>query len=61
MQITLNEDYNGGNLVFVTIENGFYCPIRKSGTATIHNYQIVHGVTPLESGDRCSLFFLEHM
>jgi hypothetical protein len=59
MQIALNGDdeYSGGRLAFVT-KSGFHVPTRPSGTMTIHNNTIVHGVTKIEAGIRYGLFFL---
>ena len=58
MQIALNGDaeYGGGKLVFATAD-GFVCPERPAGAATIHCGSVVHGVTHLESGVRYGLFF----
>jgi len=60
MQIALNKSvaYQGGRLVFVSQEKGFWIPKREVGSGTIHNKNIVHGVTPIEAGVRYSLFFL---
>eukprot|EP00466_Bigelowiella_natans_P012142 jgi/Bigna1/85969/estExt_fgenesh1_pg.C_70142 len=58
MQVALNEEYSGGRLVFAT-ERGFEIPLRRAGTATIHDNRIVHGVTQLRGGIRYGLFFLE--
>jgi len=59
MQIVLNEDYRGGQVIFATKEEeGFICPVRKIGLGTIHDDSLVHGVTPLEQGVRYSLFLL---
>lgn len=58
MQIALNADteYGGGRLIFATAD-GFVCPERPAGAATIHCGSVVHGVTQLESGVRYGLFF----
>jgi len=61
LQLALNGDdeYNGGKLVF--INNGILeTPERPAGSATIHEGDIVHGVTEFKSGVRYGLFFLQH-
>jgi hypothetical protein len=57
MQITLNNDYTGGQLVFA-LHNEFFIPTRKIGSATIHNAHTAHGVTKCK-GTRDSLFFVD--
>ena len=59
MQVAPNSesDYVGGRLAFVTAA-GVKCPARSMGSATIHNREIVHGVTELCAGKRYSLFLL---
>jgi hypothetical protein len=59
MQVALNgdNDYKGGKLVFAA-NNKIYVPERPAGTASVHNCNIVHGVTPMISGPRYGLFFL---
>merc|ERR1711972_352426 len=61
MQIPLNGDdaYVGGRLVYATTR-GFVEPWRPAGSVTIHNNQIVHGVSNMMEGVRYGLFFLEH-
>ena len=59
MRVALCDDseYDGGKLVYAT--NGkLEAPSRKIGTVTIHDNQIVHGVTEFLSGVRYALFFL---
>jgi len=60
MQIALNDEneYDGGRLVYVT-EDGIQIPRRPVGSVTIHENNIVHGVTPLYRGVRYGLFFLQ--
>jgi len=60
MQIFLNceEEYQGGRLIYAHYDKGFLSPSRLLGCATIHDNNIVHGVTALESGIRYSLFCL---
>jgi large subunit ribosomal protein L40e len=57
MQVALNseDDYAGGRLVFATAA-GFEMPRRPAGTACTHTFEVVHGVTAMESGTRYSLF-----
>ena len=60
LQVALNGDdeYEGGRLVFAT--NGtLIAPERSEGTVTIHQNDIAHGVSLLESGIRYGLFFLQ--
>ncbi len=59
MQVALNSDseYSGGNLVFAT-EGNLIAPKRPAGTVSIHQKDIVHGVSMLKSGIRYGLFFL---
>jgi len=56
LQVPLNNDFRGGNLVYVNAE-GIQIPVRPAGSCTIHGCDIVHGVTELLSGVRYSLFF----
>ena len=60
MQIPLNGDtqYTGGRLVFATDDGGWHVPSRPAGSATVHNDQVVHGVTAFYTGIRYSLFLL---
>jgi len=51
-------DYEGGRLVFVK-KDGFHKPSRTLGSVTVHDNQIIHGVTALTKGIRYSLFFLQ--
>ncbi len=57
MQIALNHDYQGGELIFA-LKDEFYIPKRPIGTATIHNGHTAHGVSPVV-GTRDSLFFID--
>jgi large subunit ribosomal protein L40e len=59
MQITLNshDEYKGGDLVFLT-KNGIVTPERNIGCATIHDWDIAHGVTSMSYGVRDSCFFV---
>ena len=58
MHVELNDEaeYAGGRLVFET-SSGFEMPRRPAGTACTHTFDVVHGVTAMESGTRYSLFF----
>ena len=58
MHVSLNDEaeYAGGRLVFAT-SSGFEMPRRPAGTACTHTFDVVHGVTAMESGTRYSLFF----
>lgn len=60
LQLSLNSDsdYEGGRLLYVC-KGKIFKPERRQGTVTIHNNQIVHGVTQFESGVRYGLFFLQ--
>ena len=59
MQVALNSDceYSGGNLVYA-IDGNLVAPKRPAGTVSIHQNDIVHGVSLLNSGVRYGLFFL---
>jgi len=59
MQIPLNSDFSGGDLVFLEEDGNVMKPQRPPGSATIHDCSIVHGVTRIQSGVRYSLFLLE--
>ena len=59
MQVALNDDYKGGKLLFISEGGKLVEPERQAGTVTIHQNDIVHGVTILESGTRYGLFFLQ--
>ncbi len=60
MQVALNgdDDYLGGRLVFAC-KGKLYSPKRACGTVTIHENDIVHGVSMFEAGIRYGLFFLK--
>lgn len=60
VQVRLSSDFAGGNLVFVH-DNGTVVKLRdedtkRVGTAICHDRSIVHGVMPMRSGVRHSLF-----
>lgn len=60
LQVALNDDteYSGGRLVFVN-SSGFLTPRRPAGSVTIHENDILHGVTQLKGGVRYGLFLLQ--
>ena len=60
LQVALNgdEDYEGGRLIFAT-NGALIAPERPEGTVTIHQNDIAHGVSLLESGIRYGLFLLQ--
>ena len=60
LQVALNSDdeYSGGRLVFATHDK-LHVPKRLAGTVSIHENDIVHGVSMFESGTRYGLFFLK--
>lgn len=58
MSLNGSDEYQGGQLVYAT--NGqLQVPVRKAGSVTIHNNQIVHGVSKLMGGVRYGLFMLK--
>ncbi len=58
LQVALNADFEGGELIYVFDDGQTWVPHRPPGTVTIHNNTVVHGVTPLRRGVRYGLFFL---
>jgi hypothetical protein len=60
IQMTLNDDteYEGGRLCFITSE-GLSVPSRPAGAITIHDAEVVHGVSCLHKGVRYSLFVVD--
>ena len=61
LKIPLNSHskYKGGDLIYLT-KNEIHIPKQNLNSMTIHQNNIVHGVTRLTSGIRYSLFFLLH-
>lgn len=59
MQVALNEDYEGGHLVFLRDDGLVDMPPRPCGSATIHDRSVVHAVTTIRAGVRYGLFFLD--
>ena len=59
LKIPLNRrnEYNGGDLIYLT-KNKIHIPKQNLNSITIHQNNIVHGVTRLTSGIRYSLFLL---
>ena len=59
MKIELNDtsDYKGGDLIYLT-DGKVHRPEQVKGSITIHNNDIIHGVTPIVKGERYSLFIL---
>jgi hypothetical protein len=55
LQCPLNEDYDGGELVWV-VDGGIEVPGRAAGSATIHTAGVVHGVTAMTRGVRYGIF-----
>jgi len=58
LQLALNDNFTGGELIYLTDAGSVEVPSRTQGTVTVHNNMIVHGVTSFLSGIRYSLFFL---
>ena len=60
MQIPLNdpEEYTGGTTVFLLSGGSIHVTDRALGSFTLHNNHVVHGVSPVQSGVRYSLFLL---
>ena len=60
LQVPLNDDFVGGNLVYLDQPNRrIVQPRRPPSSATLHNNAVVHGVTKLEQGVRYALFLLQ--
>ena len=61
MQVPLNDEreYRGGRLVYAHADGRVSVPTRTPGSATIHDCEIVHGVTEMVAGVRRALFFLQ--
>ena len=58
VQFCLNDTYSGGNLVYID-RNGVSKPKRPAGTITVHDRDVLHGVTKLHAGVRYSLFVVD--
>ncbi len=61
LQLCLNDDseYIGGKLMYAS-KGELHITKRKSGTVTIHDNKIVHGVSMLESGVRYGFLCLKN-
>jgi ubiquitin len=59
VQMTLNDDYEGGDLTFYSKQLGLVTPKRPPGTVSIHPGNQMHGVSRLISGVRHSLFIVD--
>eukprot|EP00798_Chlamydomonas_sp_ICE-L_P003939 gene3939-14016_t len=62
MQVALNspDDYTGGDLVLLLPDTASaLVPSRSSGSATVHDNSVVHGVTRMQAGVRYSLFLMQ--
>ena len=57
-QVLLNSNFTGGKLTCICENGSIIQPDRITGTMTVHNNKICHGVTRFESGVRYSLFAL---
>lgn len=63
MGVALNDasEYDGSRLTFALPGSGSLAqPLRRAGTATVHDNGIAHGVTPITRGVRYGLFLLSH-
>lgn len=60
MQIVLNgqDEYQGGSVVYVIYDRFLSMPRRIPGSYSIHDWNMVHGVTPIVRGKRYALYFL---
>ncbi|TNV76403.1 hypothetical protein FGO68_gene10409 [Halteria grandinella] len=58
LQVALNDDFQGGKLIYLT-GGQMHTPARLAGSITIHENDIVHGVSLLNSGIRYGLFMLQ--
>lgn len=56
LQLPLNNDYQGGELVFAT-QSGFV--VREKGFVTVHDYDACHSVRAVTGGVRDSLFLCD--
>ena len=59
MEIILNDDYHGGDVIHLTSEGAQKTEARR-GTATAHTNDIVHGVTPNVGGAKYLLILKHH-
>ena len=55
-----DSDYVGGRICFITAIHGLTKPNRPAGTVTVHDRNILHGVTKLHQGTRYNLFVVDY-
>lgn len=60
MEITLNDNYQGGDVIHLTSE-GAQKTNASPGTATAHTNDIIHGITPNVGGAKYMLILKHHM
>ena len=58
LQVCLNDDFDGGDLVYLADECALVKPQRLAGSYTVHNDRVVHGVSTLVRGVRYALLLL---
>ena len=54
VNVALNLDFEGGELIYV-VRDELVRPCRKVGDATVHDGQIMHGVSRVSKGIRDTL------
>ena len=59
MEITLNDNYQGGDVVHLTSEGAQKTEARP-GTVTAHTDDIIHGITPNVGGAKYMLILKHH-
>ena len=60
MEITLNDNYQGGDVIHLTSEGAQKTEARP-GTATAHTNDIIHGITPNVGSAKYILVLKHHM
>ena len=62
LSVALNDpsEYEGGRIVYLAADGQVHTPVRRPGTALVHDNTCVHGVTKLTRGTRYHLFLLQH-
>ena len=58
LQVCLNDDFDGGDLVYLADDCALVKPRRPAGSYTVHNDRVVHGVSTLVRGVRYALLLL---
>ena len=58
LRVCLNDDFDGGDLVYLADECALVKPQRLAGSYTVHNDRVVHGVSTLVRGVRYALLLL---